>query len=68
MDNFIFSLNDSKCAETVVEEFIELLSSRKLSLEKWSSSRDAVAVLSKIDKEKLCLGIRDIDLSVKYPE
>ena len=38
------------------------------SLVKWSSSRDAVAVSSKIDKEKLSLGIRDIILSVIYPE
>ena len=68
MDDLIFSLDDSKCAETVVEESIKLFSSRKFDLVKRSSSRDAVAVLWKIDKEKLCLGIRDIDLSVEYPE
>ena len=51
MDDLIYSLDDSKCAETVVEESIELLSSRKFSLVKWSSGRDAFVVLSKIDKK-----------------
>ena len=50
-DDLIYSLDDSKCAETVVEESIELLSSRKFSLVKWSSSRDTFVVLSKIDKK-----------------
>ena len=68
MDDLIFSLDDSKCAETVVEESIKLFSSRKFDLVKWSSSRDEVVSLWKIDKEKLCLGIRDIDLSVEYSE
>ena len=48
----------------MVEESIESLSSRKFSLVKWSSNRDAVTVLSKLDEEKLC----DIDLSIEHTE
>ena len=41
---------------------------RVKSLVKCSSNRDAFAVLSKIDKEKLCLFVRDINLSVEHFE
>ena len=68
MDDLIFSLDDLNFAQSVVKESLELLSSRKFSLVKWSSNHDAVVVLSKIDKEKLCSDIRDIDLSVQHPE